>query len=245
MNTKTFLLIICFLFSIGLSAQGQETGEVRQITDFKAISAACAIHVVLQKGNSPSVKIVSAGIDLTDIITEVEGDKLKIYRESCVNGDESGKKKKKKQRGSVKAFVTYTQLKSLKASSAATIDGEELKAPTLEISVSSAANVNITNVETAALSLSVSSGAQVEISGKSDKTTFDASSGAKVKTLNLTSKSAKISASSGANISLTVVNELKATAGSGAKVRYKGNPAKNISDVSSGGSVKGLETGDN
>lgn len=230
MKIKSILVPAIYLLVTACFAQVHETSEERQVADFNSVSASSAVKVVLEKARKPSVKIVSEGIPLDQVITEVTDQELKISI--------SKRKSSRPKRSKVIAYVSYTSLKKIEVSSAATVSGEVIKSSTFEVSASSAAKANITGVETDKLTVSASSASKVEITGKSGKTIIDASSASKVDGLNLLSKSAIISTSSAAKVTLAVEKEMEAKASSGSSVYYKGNPVKNISNTSSGASIK-------
>lgn len=252
MNIKpAFLSILSLLFSACLFAQTQES-EVRQIGNFTALNISAPADVVFQKGESPSIKIVSKGFTPDEIITEVKGDELTIClnnsRQSCNNGAgdffrgifSSSKKKRNHKDCQLTAYVTYTQLKKISVSSAASVSGAATKVPALEISVSGAASVKITDVETDELALSVSGASDLKLSGKSGKTTVEASGASSLEGYNLLCKSATIQTSGASDVNLSVENELETHATGSSSVCYKGNPAKIISDASAGSSISRL-----
>ncbi|PGH37286.1 MAG: hypothetical protein CRN43_22065, partial [Candidatus Nephrothrix sp. EaCA] len=175
------------------------SSEVRQLADFNSVSASSAVKVVLEPAEGkPSVKIVAEGIDLDKVLTEVSGNELKI---SLQNVSES-----KGCDCKVTAFVSYTNLKEIKASSAAKVSGTVIKSSALEVAASDAAEVAITGVETDVLTLSASNAAKLDITGKSEKTTIKASNVSKAEGENSLSVSATVSASDAAKVSLTVEN---------------------------------------
>src|SRR6218665_1109982 len=199
MKTKSiFFPAVYLLTSVCAFAQGGASSEVRQLADFNSVSASSAVKVVLGPAEGkPSVKIVAEGIDLDKVLTEVSGNELKI---SLQNVSES-----KGCDCKVTAFVSYTSLKEIKASSAAKVSGTVIKSSALEISASSA-EVAVTGVETDILTLSVSDAAKLDITGKSEKTTIKASNVSKAEGENPLSVSATVSASDAVKVSLTVEN---------------------------------------
>src|SRR6218665_2444824 len=260
MKTKSSLLSVIFpaiylMASFCACAPDCKTGsssEVRPLADFNSLSVSSFVKVVLEQAGSPSVKVVTEGIDLEKVITEVNGNKLKISLQNLSKFKRCGCK--------VTAFVSYTSLKEIEASASSEVRGTVIKSSVLEISASNSAEivftgletdaltlsasnsseVSVARVETDVLTLSASNSAELSIKGKSEKTTIKASHSSEVEGLNLVSVYAKVSASNSAEVSLTAEKELEAEASNSATVRYKGNPGKIIANAHSGGSIKKL-----
>jgi len=261
MKTQSSLLSIIFpalylMASFCACAPDCKTGassEVRPLADFNSLSVSSFVKVVLERAGSPSVKVVAEGIDLDKVITEVNGNKLKISLQDL--------SKFKRCDCKVTAFVSYTSLKEIEAGESSEVKGTVIKSSVLEISALNSAEIVFTGLETDALTLSASNSSEVSVArvetdvltlsasnsaelsikgGKSEKTTIKASNSSEVEGLNLVSVSAKVSASNSAEVSLSVEKELEAEAMNSAAVRYKGNPAKIIANAHSSSSIKKL-----
>jgi len=228
-----FFPAVYLLTSVCAFAQAGASSEVRQLADFNSISASFAVKVVLEPtAGKPSVKVVAEGIDLDKVLTEVSGDELKVSLQNL--------SKSKSCNCKATVFVSYTSLKRIEASLATTVSGTAIKSPALEISASDASKIVLTGVETDVLTLSASNAAKLDITGKSEKTTIEADNASKVEVKNLLSASATVSASNASKVELAAEKELTVKATNVAHVRYKGNPAKIISQASNDSSVKKL-----
>ena len=79
MNTRTISTFLSLLL-ISLIAIGQSTQE-RRLSNFDKITSLTSFNVVLQKGNSPAVKIEAKNIDPDKITTDVKDGELEIGME--------------------------------------------------------------------------------------------------------------------------------------------------------------------
>ncbi|WP_258104274.1 head GIN domain-containing protein [Marinoscillum sp. MHG1-6] len=243
MNKLTIITLALILSFQGLA---QET-ETRNLSSFDGVAVSTAIEATLTKGSSEEIKIVSEGVALNDIITEVDGGRLKVYIDKSNN-----------RRSDVKVYIVYKNLSSLKASSAGSIQVTDkiiisgdfeidvssagdikasIKADEIDIDASSAGDIKLT-VEARSLEADLSSAADVEISGIVEELNVEASSSGEFSGDDLTCNSAELRASSGGSIAVGVKEKLKARASSGGSIIYAGTPKYLDKETSSGGSVR-------
>ena len=222
---KLITVFVLFLFTSYSFGQGS---EVRKVASFKGVKAAEAIDVYLIKGEKESVKVEATGTKLSNVITEVSGNTLKIHMQSGNYRD----------RKNVKVYVTYVALDRVSASSAASVfSSGTIKANQFDINVSSAASVEI-SLEATTTTLSASSAGDIVLQGKSKSLEVEASSAADINCYDFECENVNASASSAGDIKINVIKNLDAHASSGGSVRYRGSPVKTNTGSSSGGSVK-------
>lgn len=229
-------ILLTFLLSILASViWSYGDTETRTLKAFSEISVSAGIQATLEKGNSNKIEIDAEGIDLDKVITKVDGNKLTVKIESSwwKIGWTNNKRK-------VKVHVTYTEdLEDISASSGASVSSEDVIASTrLSLEASSGSRIEI-EVENDNLSVDVSSGAGINLSGSAAKVKVDVSSGSSFDSYDLVANDASLDASSGASIKITVNGQLKASASSGASIKYNGSPTMTDIEKSSGGSVRG------
>jgi hypothetical protein len=223
---KKFLTIILFVYTAN-TVLAQQT-ETRNVSPFSGVKAAEGIDVYLKKGDKENVKVeVSDGVSPSVVLTEVSGSYLKVHMKSGNHRNVNAK-----------VYVTYVQIDKLSASSAGNIysDGP-IKAAAMEISSSSAGTIEVT-IEVNTLQASASSAGDVELKGKAKSASVDASSAGEIDAFDLETESVNAEASSGGSIKTNVTRNLTAHASSGGSIRYRGNPDKQNTNSSSGGSVK-------
>lgn len=220
-------MIVLLLSLLTLVSQAQQS-EVREVGSFSGVKSGEAIDVYLKKGEKESVKVEVTSAKLSDVLTEVSGNYLKIHMRSGIY----------KNRGTVKVYVTYVALNRISASSASNIFSDGMmKSNDMEINVSSAAQIEL-QIESGSLRVDASSAGDIVLEGKSKSLEVEASSAGDVDAYNLESEMVDARASSGGSVKVNVTKELDAQASSGGSIRYRGNPLKTNSDSSSGGSVK-------
>jgi len=236
--------MIALLVAVAALAQNKET---RSLSSFTEISVHEGIDVYLKKGSKEEARIEAEGVDLDDVLTEVNGDELKIHLDRNWG----------RGRADVTVWVTYKSLRAVTASSAGSVEGEnpiktsgdfevsassagevrlEISAQNLEVSASSAGDA-ILEVDVQDVDARVNSAGDIEIEGSAQNQDVRASSSGDYDGYDLQSKTADVSVSSGGSIRISVSEQLDARASSGGSIRYKGNPRMDVS-TSSGGSVK-------
>ena len=199
----------------------------REITnDFTKVRVSSGIDLFIKQGNQVELT-VEADENLHEyIMTEVEGDQLKIY----IDGNIWRAKARK-------VYLTVTDIEGLRATSGSDVvsDGV-LRVKDFEVSTTSGADMRI-EVEANHVSSSSSSGSDLIISGTTDTHDSSASSGSSVSAYGLESREVSARASSGADVEVYASESITAKASSGGDVRYKGSPKKVSKKTSSGGGV--------
>ena len=204
-----------------------QNGTTRKLDKFTSITVSEGIEVNLKKGSSHQAVITAKNIDLDEILTEVSGSTLKVHLDGNNHNNVN-----------VSIDVTFVNLESVKASSAADVNSNSvIEADEFKIRASSAADVTL-ELKVKSLDVEASSAADVEVSGSATSQTVDISSASDYKAFELKSKTGDVSASSAADAKVNVSENLDASASSGASVKYKGNPEKLREHSSSGGDVR-------
>jgi hypothetical protein len=221
---KPVFSLIFSLFT--LLAPAQES-EVRNVGSFSGIKAAEGIDVYLRKGDKEGVKVEVTGTRLSNVITEISGSYLKIHmREGNYRNND------------VNVYVTYVNLEKLSCSSAASVFSEEvIRTDELEMSVSSAGSIDI-KLDAGEVEVDASSSGEAELQGKVRFLSIDVSSAGEVDAYDLEAEKVSVNASSAGTAKVNALKELEAEASSAGSIRYRGNPARSITNASSGGSVK-------
>lgn len=221
---KRILIVLLIGFSQLCIAQEKEN---RSVSSFKGLKVAEGIDVYLKKGAKEELRLEVTGIKLSDVLTEVSGDYLKIHMREGRYRDRT-----------VKVYVTYVNLEKLSASSAANIFAEGvIRAKQLSLSASSAGSIDI-DVEAEGIDISASSAGDIELKGSAKRLTAEASSAGEIDAYDLTAEVVDAQASSAGSVKVHAVKEITAHASSGGSIRFKGNPERSNTNSSSGGSVK-------
>lgn len=222
----SIILSSCWFLMPAVRGNGNVTEEVRKVREFDEIEVSRGMNVYINYGSPAKVVVVADNNLHHDIVTDVDGDVLKVY----VNANIREAKEKK-------VIVTIDKLTMVQASSGSNIYTQNpFSSKHTEIKASSGSNITMEfNAET--LKAKCSSGANIILSGVSRESELGASSGANLKAGTLKSDKCILKASSGSNVFATVVNQLEAKASSGGNIIYYGNPTSTTVEKSSGGQI--------
>ncbi len=220
-------IVLVFLFSTVVGFLFGQESEVRKVGSFRGIKSSQAIDVYLKKGDKEEVRVETVNIRLSEVLTEVSGNTLRIHLE-----------RNSYKKVNVKVYVTYVTLEKISASSASNIFAEgTIKTSSLDISASSAASIEI-SIDADRVDVDASSAANIDLEGKTNDLSVEVSSAGDVDAYNLVSQNVTARASSAGSAKVSVSKELEADASSAGSIRYRGNPTRTNTGSSSGGSVK-------
>lgn len=214
---KKILLFASIIF-LGLSAHAQKTvaesnAQKRAVKSFHSIDVSSGIKVLLTQGDKEELAVAAGDPAYLEYIeTTVKNGVLKITR------NQDWKFWNQWKNWKVTVYLSYKDLKLIKANSGAHISGSNLSFNNLEVNMSS--------------------GAYAELEGSTTDLNVEASSGAMFKGYNLTTTKCLAESSSGGGVQVNVSKELSARASSGGSIRYKGEGLIRDIKVGSGGTVK-------
>jgi hypothetical protein len=230
---KQLVIVLACMFSAMAFAQTKQT---RTVGDFSGISSASGIKVEITQAEENKVVVSSSKDELLDNLkTEVDKNGvLKIYYK---NSDKNWSKNRNLK---LNAYVTFKGINKLAASSGSSLSSTNtVNADELNINVSSGAEFDVA-IQAKNCTIDINSGSSSKVKGNATNLTIDASSGSSFKAVDLNTETCIASASSGAEIKIAVSKKLSASASSGGSIRYKGNPAVEKKNLSSGGEVKAI-----
>ena len=224
-NNKLFWAVAgLLLFSTVAFGQSKET---RDLGDFSSVSVGEAIDLVLIQGNANQAVVNARGIDLSDVLTEISGSRLKVHLDDGRYNNVD-----------VSIVLTSKAIDKLQVSSAANVETEGvLKADDLEVAVSSAGEAEL-ELSVVDLEVDISSSGELSVSGTAQTQDVEVSSAGSYNGADLKCKEADVSVSSAGSAKLNVTGSLNANASSGGSVRYTGDPDKVRENSSSGGNVR-------
>jgi hypothetical protein len=211
----------------GESGSGNVITETREVADFDEVSVCCGMHLLLEQGDSESVRLEGDDNILDKIKTSVKGDTLVIEYETGLKNIRPTKR--------VRAYVVMPVVRGVKTSGGSKLTASELIADDFELSVSGGGSADIDYLEADTLTLDASGGGSVNIaSGEVDDQSVKVSGGGDYSAADLKSQTAELDAEGGGNATIWVVDELDVSASGGSKVQIYGTPR--ITQNTSGGS---------
>ena len=221
---SVLFIIACVLSSTMVMGQGKET---RSLSNFTSVSVGEAINVVLVPGNENKAELRVSGIDLDEVLTEINSSRLKIHLKSGRHNNID-----------VDITLTYKSIERLKVSSAADVSTKgPIKVSNLEVSVSSAGDANL-ELAVGTLDVEVSSSGDANFSGWVTSQNVDVSSAGSYDGSDLKCDEADVSASSAGSARVSASKRVDARASSGGSIKYSGDPDKVRESSSSGGSIR-------
>ncbi|WP_053992304.1 head GIN domain-containing protein [Mangrovimonas sp. TPBH4] len=212
----------------GVKGNGNVTTEQRQVTgNYDEIKISRGLDVYLTQSDIASIEVV-ADENLQDIImTEVDGNVLKIYANENISSS-----------ASKKVMVNFNKVSRIKATSGSDVHGTNtFEGNHFVLETSSGSDMEL-DIQAKSIDCSSSSGSDLELSGSTSALIASASSGSDINAENLSTESSHVKASSGAGIKVNTSKELIATATSGGDVTYFGNPEKVQKSDNVSGSIK-------
>lgn len=202
-----------------VSFSGETVKEERDLKDFTSVSLAVPGNIYLSQGNSYSFSIEGDSGFLSEIITEVRGDKLSIRTEGWVN---LGWKDKK-----VKIYITMPQVEGLSVSGSGDIIGQTaIETKQLDIRVSGSGDITIPRLGVETLNISISGSGDVYIAGKGKgkSASVKVTGSGDVNLEKIEFANADVSVSGSGDIYLFATETLNARVVGSGDIYYSGNP---------------------
>ena len=217
----SLMLIICQLTLA-------QKSEVRSLERFTALKVSSGIDVKLTKGEKPVVRIEASGIRLDEVVTEVQGNTLKIsFRNLRIDG-----------RNDVKVQLTYVELNRISVMAASSVYATDpVQADGLELYASAAGSIEIP-VKTERLAAEASTASSIILSGSTVELHVDASTSSSIDAYQLDAQRVSAAASTASDIRVKVSREIKAEASTAGSIRYKGEPDRSDTSATTAGSIR-------
>jgi hypothetical protein len=204
-----------------------QSSQTRNLSSFREVHVSGGFDVVLTKGNTESVNIESRNIDMENILTEVEGNKLKIYL-----------KKGNYRNVDIKFVVTYKTLDAIHSSgSSEIVCNSDIKADNFSLHSSGSGNIKLASIDTGNFEIHNSGSSNVDVAGAARKQSYHISGSSKINAFNLKSEEAKISISGSGDVNINVSQNLEASVSGSGDIRYKGDPSVRNVRVSGSGNI--------
>jgi hypothetical protein len=151
---KRLIFSIVFISAFTLSLFAQKS-EVRNLPHFDKIRVTNQVNVYLTQGETPSAKIVVSGIELGDVITEVNGKTLEITLKRGVYKDISAE-----------VYLTYNELRDIHARASGRLSFQSvLTGDKVVMNATTNGEINV-DVDLKTCDVSAGQGGSVRIGGK-------------------------------------------------------------------------------
>lgn len=229
---KKIILTLC-LFSlfgvISLSAQAQQV-ETRSLGSFNRIKASSSFEVILKKGNDESVRIEARNVDPSKVVTEIDGDRLKLYM-----------KRGNYRKMRVKVTVTYRELEEIVSSGSGNLEAHDLiQADELTLINSGSGNLTLSKVSAGNMMVKLSGSANLKLAGQSADLIVHVSGSGNVDAFLLKAEAGEVRVSGSGNVKMYVSQLIDASVSGSGNVHYKGNPERTYVKTSGSGMIQGV-----
>ena len=226
------IFLICSIltgFSISSFSQDYES---RKVGYYDEIKVSHGIEVILVSGEPGVIKVRTHGVDLDDIVTDVEWETLKIRFRNISIWDED-----KYDRRDVTIEVPFSELNLISAGTGALIKSRSIiKGQELRIEASTGAELYL-ELDVDMLRAEISMGATCEASGKAENLRLKVNMGSVVDLRDLNSEFVTVKAGMGGEAKLTAFREIDASASMGGIITVYGGPDKRYVSDSFGGEI--------
>lgn len=221
LGTLTILLAGAIMVAACPSATVKGNGNIikqeRTVGEFTGIDVSSAIDLQLTQGSSQKVVVESDENIIDYIVTEVNSSGVLVIKMKS--------KLKIKNANKMTVHVTFTTLKSLAASGAASINSNStIKSENFDIDASGAADIDC-KIEATKLILDISGASDINLEGKAQEFKMEVSGASSLIANDFDAEIADIEISGASDAKIKVTKSIKANASGASSLKYTGNPS--------------------
>ena len=235
---KLIILIAIVAFVILSNAQrkkikgnGNVTTITRTVSDYNKIGASGSFDITLEAGTEGTLTIKAEENVLEYLITEVEGENLKIKWKKGITIKTAKK---------ILITIPFEDIEEVAlAGSGDIISTDVVEADTFKIALAGAGDVDL-RLNVSSLKVAISGSGDVDLTGTATNLDCALSGSGGVDADALITDKASIRIVGSGDVSVHVNEELDVKVSGSGDVSYKGNPKKNTSKVSGSGSVRSI-----
>ncbi len=222
-----FLILVSSCDLVGEQGSGNVIRQERKVSSFTSLDVSGAFKVYLSQGATQSVIIEADDNLMEKIETEVTGGKLRIYNKRHIMNAKS-----------LNVYITATEMNAIELSGAVDLQTQtRLTGSSFSLDVSGASDSKL-ELAVQKLDVSSSGGSNLQLIGTATEVKMDVSGAVDLHAFDLLTEKFFLNMSGAGEADINVKNELNADISGAATVRYKGNPAKLVEDISGAGSVR-------
>ena len=224
---RLVIILVAILFGTPMFAQSVEE---RNLQPFDKLDVAGDVKVFLTKSNEEKVKIVVSSIELSDVITTIDGKTLRIELSRGIHKD-----------ASVEVWVSYKEIRDITVSSSGRLSMQNpLDGDRVVLSANTNgeidAELNITTVD-----VKVNQGGTIRLNGKTGSIDAKVSSKGILSALDLKSDSTYVQVNSAGIAKVFASSLLDANVKLGATLTYSGSPKQKSIKSGIGATVNEVE----
>lgn len=229
-SLSIFYLVVVLCISCNSHDQERGNGNIiskdHELESFKEVVIDGNFEVLLNKSTAPTLTITTDENLHEFIEFEQKRDVLTISSDGELKSEDG-----------IKLNINYVDLAGVSSSGANVISGNDLiSGDFLKVNMSGAGDINL-NVELKALKVEISGAGSVELSGSVMACNVDMSGAGNLKSYDLISQECNIDMSGVGGATLHVKKKLDAKVSGVGGIRYIGDPAEVVSNISGLGSI--------
>ena len=238
---KTYITAFIFLLAFvscdnplnkTIHGDGSITASERNLSSFKNISCAGSYDVELTQGSSTSVKIETDQNIQSYIVTEVNGDELRIHTQKGINLQPSQK---------IKLYITTDKLEGFSLAGTGNISttNKFTGGDHLDLDISGSGNIHF-DVNTPNISSSISGTGDIYLTGETKNSKVDIAGSGNYHAEDLKAENAKVEVAGSGDARLFADSTLDINIAGVGNVYYKGNASVSQS-IAGTGKIKKIE----
>lgn len=235
---KIILIAVAFIFSINVNAQwwgskkvkgnGNVVTKTRSVGEYDQIGVGGSFDVKLVAGTEGKLTIKMDENLFEYLITEVDGDKLKIKWKKGTNVYSKNK---------LLITVPFKDISSVSLAGSGDVYSEDvIKADDFESSLAGSGDLKL-KVDANHVKSSIAGSGDIYLQGRTNSVKTSIAGSGDVDAYELSSKEAVVSIAGSGGVKISVSDMLKARISGSGNIYYKGNPDKQDVKVSGSGSV--------
>lgn len=218
-NHNNAFAIACLLVTSSCGVHAQSDSEQRSVPAFSRLSVEDGIDVFLTQGDEQRLRVEVEGYELADVVTEVEGEQLRIYRRGPA-------RRGFLQDNDMTVYLDFVELEAIDASSGSDIRSRnELELERLRAEASSGSDLDLF-VRAGTLEFLLSGGSDLEIRGDTRSLDVQARGGSDVSARSLNTERARLVLAGGSDATVSVSGSVDIDAHGGSDVTIHGNPGE-------------------
>lgn len=238
---RFLIIVFCSLVTLSschffhgehIKGNGNVTTQARSVSNFTGVSVSSSIDLYVKQDPAFAVKVEIDENLQQHIIVREENGILRIKQEDNTSLDASGK---------IKVYVSAPLFKSIEASGACNIIGENILSSNeaIDIGLSGSSDARL-EVKTPKVSADLSGACKLTLKGETKDFSVEGSGSSDVRCFDLRTEQTKIDVSGACDAEVFASVKLDVQASGSSDIKYKGN-ASVSQDISGAGSVKKVE----
>jgi hypothetical protein len=217
---STFILVLA---TIILNAQ---VSENRELLPFKSLRVTNQVNVFLSQGNNPIARVEASGIDLSDVITEVNQNILEVTLRSGVYTDFR-----------VDVYLTFSEIHNIFVTSSGRVSVQNvIKGDSITLNANTSAEINA-QIDHKKANLSAYKGGSIRLMGSVGSYDINVRSGGIISALDLKADKVNVEVSTKGMAKVFATESIEGRVRLGGSLTISGEPKLRNIKTSLGGTI--------